>query len=161
MVIDPDTFGARIIVGGLWIAVMWCIWRLIQARAHPQKQWKCLVDVTIRDPEAVAPGSRAHAAAAQSVMDEMKKAARQVSLEKDCEPRGVVLQGVPGFPLGTRLQLWVAAENKGRAADKVNAIVRTAIQSQDNIVFSVIERDYGPNDIVEHVPLDVFRRRAY
>ena len=159
MAIDPDTFGARVIVCGLWIAVMWCIWGILQARMHPHKQWKCLVDVTIRDPEAIAPGSRAHADVAQSVMDEMKKAARQVSLEKDCEPRGVVLHGIQGFPLGTRLQLWVSAEDRNVAADKVNAIVRSAIQSQDNVRFSVIERNYVPNNILEYVPLDVFRGR--
>ena len=159
MVIDPDTFGARIIVGGLWIAVMWCVWGLLQARMYPQKQWKCLVDVAIRDPEAVAPGSRAHAAVAQSVMDEIRKAARQVSLENDCEPRGVVLQGIRGFPLGTHLQLWVSAEDRNTAADKVNAIVRSTTQSQDNVRFSVIERDYGPDNIVEYVPLDVFRSK--
>ena len=158
MVIDPDTFGARIIVGALWLAVLWCIWGLLQARAHPQKQWKCFVDVTIRDPDAIAPGSRAHAVVAQSVMDEIKKAIARMSLVEDCETRGVVLHGIPGFPLGTRAQLWLSAENKNKAADKVNAIVRTAVQSQDNVEFSVIERDYGSDDIVKYVPLDVFRR---
>lgn len=143
MIITDSRVSSILLVGCVCLFV-WSLALLYHKSLQPVRSWRCLIDV--KPIGAAESEEKARILLLRSVRNSI----RSLSLDDVCECRGFLLQGSPGFPESSAVQLWIAAPDKSQAAAIASSVVVDAVK-QKSTHYAIVPRLYSANHIDEYV----------